>query len=196
MLEVRRIVNDIFTSNTYMLLDERYSCCWLVDIGDYKKIADALPQSMKVSRVCLTHTHFDHIYGINALQKAWPKCKVYTSEYGKEALYDDKKNFSKYHEASFTYEGEEVVVLHDGDTLELFSGIYMTAYETPGHCPSCLTYAVDNLLFTGDSYIPGVTVVTKLPQGNGKKAVKSIERILKLAEGRNICPGHGELLSK
>ena len=39
------------------------------------------------------HTHFDHTYGINALHEAHPECRVYTAEYGKIALYDDKKNF-------------------------------------------------------------------------------------------------------
>lgn len=41
--------------------------------------------------------------------------------------------------------------------------------ETPGHCPSCLTYYTDNYIFTGDSYIPNVKVVTKLPYGDKKK---------------------------
>lgn len=40
--------------------------------------------------------------------------------------------------------------------------------ETPGHCPSCLTYYTDNYIFTGDSYIPNVKVVTKLPYGDKK----------------------------
>lgn len=48
-------------------------------------------------------------------------------------------------------------------------------------------------MFTGDAYIPGVKVVTKLPKGNRKLAAESIERIESLAKGKNICPGHGEV---
>lgn len=47
-----------------------------------------------------------------------------------------------------------------------------------------------NYLFTGDAYILGVKVVTTLKGGDKKLAAKSVERILKLAEGKIICPGH------
>lgn len=51
MLEVRLNVNDIFTSNTWMLFDDCYDYCWLIDIGDYEKVADALPLGMEVTWV-------------------------------------------------------------------------------------------------------------------------------------------------
>ena len=192
MLGVRRIVNNIFTSNTYLLYDERYPYCWLIDIGGFDKIADAIPVGVQVRGVFLTHTHFDHIYGINTLHRAYPDCRVYTSEYGKIALYDEKKNFSKYHEASLVYQGENVKVLHDEECVELFPGISIKVYATPGHCHSCLTYVVGNWVFTGDSYIPGVKVVTKLPGGDRLLAKRSVDKILKLAEGKVVCAGHGE----
>lgn len=197
MLQVRQIVNNIFTSNTWLLLDDSYDYCWLVDIGDYKKVSDALPPEIEVRGLLLTHTHFDHIYGINALHhEAYPKCRVFTAEYGKNALYDEKKNCSKYHEASFTYNGYDVEVLNDGDQLEIFPRTILAAYSTPGHCPSCLTYVLDNWVFTGDAYIPGVKVVTKLPMGDRKLATESIEKIKSFAQGKIICPGHGSALKK
>ena len=179
-----------------MLFDDCYDYCWLVDIGDYKKVSDALPPGIKVKGLLLTHTHFDHTYGINALHEAHPECRVYTAEYGKIALYDDKKNFSKYHEASFTYNGDDVEVLYEGEQLEIYPDTILTAYATPGHCPSCLTYVLENWIFTGDAYILGIKVVTKLPMGDRKLAADSIERIKSLAQGKIICPGHGSALKK
>ena len=194
MLQVKQIVNSIFTSNTYLVFDDEYDYCWLVDIGDYTRVSEALPKGMKVKGLFLTHTHFDHTYGINALHKAHPKCIVYTSAYGWEALHDDKKNLSRYHEASFTYKGGEIVVLDEGNTVELFPKRKLIAYATSGHCPSCLTFCVGDYIFTGDSYLPGVKVVTKLPKGNKRQAFESIKKILHLAEGKTICPGHGEMV--
>lgn len=191
MLQVKQIVNNIFTSNTYILFDDDYDHCWLVDIGDFQKVADALPSGIEVKGLLLTHTHFDHTYGINKLHEAHPECRVYTAEYGKIALYDEKKNFSKYHEASFIFNGDDVEVLNEGDQLEIYPGMILTTFATPGHCPSCLTYVVGNWIFTGDAYIPGLKVVTKLPMGDRKLAADSIERIKSLAEGKKICPGHG-----
>jgi glyoxylase-like metal-dependent hydrolase (beta-lactamase superfamily II) len=192
MLEVRRIVNHIFNSNTYLLYDECYSYCWLIDIGDFDRVADAILVEVPVRGVFLTHTHFDHIYGLNALHRAYPECRVYTTEYGKVALYDEKKNFSKYHESPFVYEGIDVIVLSDEESIELYPGISMKVYATPGHCQSCLTYVVGNWVFTGDSYIPDVKVVTKLPGGDRILVKQSLDKILKLAEGKVVCAGHGE----
>lgn len=193
MLKVERIVNKIFTSNTYIVFDDDYDYCWLIDIGDFEKIADAIPAGMSIRGVFLTHTHFDHIYGINALHRAFPTCKVYTAEYGKEALYDEKKNFSKYHEIPLAYEGEEVIVLKEGQIVELYKDTNIIAYETPGHCASCMSYILNELIFTGDSLIPGVKVVTKLPGGDRTLAKQSKEKIILLSKDRTICPGHREM---
>lgn len=78
-----------------------------------------------------------------------------------------------------------VRVLKEGDKVFGFD-----VYETPGHNPSCLCYANDDVIFTGDAYIPGCKVVTNLPHCDGKLAQSSVERILKLSVGKCIFPGH------
>ena len=72
----------------------------------------------------------------------------------------------------------------------------MRVYSTPGHCPSCLTFQVENKLFTGDSYIPEVKVVSKLPKGNKNLAKVSEQRIIELSSGIDVCPGHGIVINK
>lgn len=196
MLEVKRIVNDIFTSNTYLLFEKRYSYCWLIDIGDYSKVADVLPQGVEIRGVFITHAHFDHIYGLNSLHLAWPDCNVYTSVFGRDALYSDKVNLSRYHECPIVYKGDSVNTMVDGEKIEIFPGVHLTSYETPGHSPCCLTYIVDNFVFTGDAFIPGVKVVTKLPGGNKIQAKHSIEKIKSLSQGKYIYPGHCDPISE
>ena len=82
-------------------------------------------------------------------------------------------------------------VLYDSDNIEIYPGIFLTAYETPGHCPSCLTYVLNNWVFTGDSFIFRVKVVTKLPKGDRFLAKESLEKIMSFSQGKMICPGHG-----
>ena len=74
----------------------------------------------------------------------------------------------------------------------MFDGTKVIVHYTPGHNPACLTYEVGDYLFTGDAYIPGVAVVTLLPEAEKSLAVRSQERIksLSLSPGRILCPGH------
>lgn len=140
--------------------------------------------------VLLTHAHYDHIYGLPRLLELWPLAKIYTNDFGKIALADDKLNYSKYHCDSIVIESKNVVVYNEGAKIELFDGVTAKVYHTPGHNPSCLTYEVGDYLFTGDAYLPGVKVVTTLKGGDKVMAAESVKRIMRLAEGKIICPGH------
>lgn len=162
MLQIKEIVNSLFTSKTYILYKEGCGLAWLVDTGDVEPaLAFLKEKGLEVAGVFITHGHFDHIYGLPSLVKHFPSCKVYATEYGKESLASDKLNMSRYHESSMTYEGDNVVVVHEGDEVRLFEDEpSMVFYETPGHNPGCLTMVMGDLIFTGDAYIPGVKVNT------------------------------------
>lgn len=190
MVQVKKIVGKLLSSNMYILFEDGVSDCWLIDIGDFSAIEKELANGWNVKGVFLTHSHFDHMAGINGLCKMFPDCKVYTSEYGRGALYSDKKNFSLYHEQSVVYEGENIEILRDGDIVKLFDEIDLYVTATPGHCPSCLTYYTDEYVFTGDAYIPDVPVVTKLPKGSRAQSAASIEKIQELTKTRIILAGH------
>ena len=189
MLVVKSAVGKVMDSVVYALSDGFSNDYYLIDIGDFDAAVNLLPKEATVRGVFITHGHHDHIFGINALKKAYPDCVVYASEECARMLASAKLNLSMYLEMPMEYMGE-VTILHDGDIVPLFEGINLTAIATPGHNPSCLCFEVENYLFTGDSYIPGVKVVTNLPGGNKKQAQESLEKILRIAEGRKLCPGH------
>lgn len=194
MLKVSHIVNSVFTSRTYILSQEGSSYVWLVDCGDVPPIVDMLSSlgddTSMIKGVLLTHVHYDHIYGLPRLKEKFPSLQVYTNEYGKKALTDIRLNYSKYHNDPIVYESENVVTCDEGSVIELFDGVQAKVCHTPGHNPSCLTYEVGDYLFTGDAYIPGIKVVTTLKGGDKVKAAESVERILRLAEGKVVCAGH------
>ena len=164
-----------------------------MDIGDVNPVLDSIPSDGILKGVFLTHTHYDHLYGLNQLVSHFPECIVYTSTYGKEGLFSDKLNFSRYHDDSITFSGSYVHILKEGNEIELFPGISLNVLETPGHDPSCLTYYTEQSIFTGDSFIPGLKVVTSFPHSNKADSETSVQKILTIAEGRDLYPGHGEV---
>lgn len=193
MINIGFITNTIFSSRTYWLTENRQKDVWLVDCGDCEEIVSRLPKDSRIVGVLLTHVHFDHIYGLNRLMQLFPDCKVYTNDFGQKSLIDPKRNFSRYHTDvdDFVFEyPESVVVVGEGEKIELFEGMYADVYFTPGHDESCLCYEVEESLFTGDAYIPGIKTVTTFPHSNKKKALESDLRISSIARGMIIYPGH------
>lgn len=189
MLVVEGIVNSIFDSMTWLLSDSENDKVWLVDCGDINRILEKAGRR-EISGVLLTHVHFDHIYGLPELLDCYPRCMLYTNKSGKETLANSKLNLSFYHEHPIEVDSSQVQVCGEGDEIVLIRGFKAKVFETPGHHPSCITYLLDNYLFTGDSYIPGVKVVSNLPGADKKMAIESLERIVALAQKRTICPGH------
>ena len=98
---------------------------------------------------------------------------------------------SRYHEIPVTYKGDNVLVVHDGESLKLFNNeASMNFYETPGRNPGCLTMVIGDKIFAGDAYIPGVGANTQLPHTNKEQAYQLMERIIKMAEEKTILFGH------
>ena len=189
------IVNQIFNSITYILPIGAEKECYLVDCGDVEKI---IVQGWKVRGVLLTHSHFDHIYGLNKLVEAFPEVLVYTNQTGKEGLVNDKWNFSRYHTEveNFVFSKmENVKVLEEGvQTLD--GDLHVNVLFTPGHDPSCISYIVEKNLYTGDAYIPGIEPFQKFPRSNKEQATESLVRLQELENkyGYIIYAGHPSIL--
>lgn len=193
MVKVGYITNQFFNSRTYILSTDSSDEVWLVDCGDVEQALERLAKGKRVKGVLLTHTHADHIYGINRLLELFPEATVFTNTFGQGALDDSRLNITRYHNEVpdlIISKRENVRVVGEGETIAVFEGVKAEVFYTQGHDASCLTYQVESYLFTGDSYIPGVPVVARFPQSNKKQAAASEARIQSLAEGLIVCPGH------
>lgn len=192
-MHIRSIVNSKFNSITYVLSDSGHKGVWLVDCGDIEKL-----NATEVIGVLLTHTHFDHIYGLNRLLDRCPEMKVYTNNFGKEGLFNPKLNLSKYFpdaepflfsrpESVYSLEGKPVLTVLDCEAHIL---------PVPGHDPSCLAFLIGDSLFTGDSLIPGTKVITSFPHSNRDEARVSEQKLQELGKQYEIFPGHATIIKK
>lgn len=191
-MRVDKNQHQVFTSNSYVLSTPESNQVWLVDLGVFDNVNHPSGSACKVGGVLLTHYHYDHIYGLNHLHEASPECGIFASAHTIQGLYDPKMNLSFYHEDPIVFKGPMPVEIRDGDEIRLFRGIRAVVYSTPGHNPGCLSFEIENYLFTGDAYIPFVQVVTKLKGGNKTVAASSLRKIRsRLHPGITLFPGHG-----
>lgn len=179
-------------SVTYVLYSEDIEYCVLIDCGEYESLEPILSTIGKqVRTVLLTHGHFDHIYGLLDLLKAYPNVLIGTTTEGHEEIQDSRKNLSLYHGFPVKISDYQPLIIRGGQTIHFDRLSDIEVISTPGHDVSCLSYKIDNHLFTGDAYIPGIKTFTKFPRGNKEKALESIAKLSKLeTNGCIIHCGH------
>lgn len=191
-MKVVRFINSIFTSNSYILFFDGSDYVFIVDPGDSKPLIDWLNNNNRsLQGVLITHSHFDHIYGMNDLLDLYPDIEIYASKYAKDGMMSSKLNSSYYTENPFVVKCENINIVDEGDTIYLCKDIVANVIYTPGHNNDCLSFAIEKNLFTGDALIPGIKVHTKSKYSNKTEAVNSIHRIIEQFENDIIIwPGH------
>lgn len=168
----------------------------IFDIGDTSPIFKYLQTSgLSTIALFITHTHYDHIYGIKDFITKFQDIPIYTSGFGKEAFKKPNWNFSRYHEDEISIDSDSIKVLEDGEKLRIFDYIDLEVIATPGHDKSCLSYLIGELLLTGDSYIPGIKVIDTFPNSNKTDAKLWYEKLESMSHNHIILPGHGEIVA-
>ena len=178
------------TSNMYAWRSDGF--VWAVDAGDASALLDYVGLNDQLVGVFITHAHYDHIMGLNELAAAFPNCLFYASDYAIAGIRSAKMNLSFYHEMPYEYHGHQCFTMPaQGVVLPNGLGV-VYGLPTPGHNQGALTFRFHQHFFTGDSFIPGIPVVTKLKSGNRQQ---NIETLLALRSSfqndAQIHPGHG-----
>lgn len=191
-MKIVRFVNSIFTSNSYLIFFEKSDSVFVVDPGDASPILEWITKNSKFLKgILITHSHFDHIYGVNDLYDIYPNVEVYASNFAKAGMFSAKLNRSYYTENSFVVKCENINVIEEGDKIELLGDIFANVINTPGHNNDCISFQIEKHLFTGDALIPGIKVYTRSKYGNKIQAENSIQRIIAQFDDKTmIWPGH------
>jgi len=189
-------VKGYFEVNSYFWIDERTGHGFLIDPGAQgAELAELIrEQGWTIEKILLTHGHFDHTGGIEALRRELD-IPVYIHENGAAYLEDTRLNLS-------AYSGEHVVVrdahyFQDGAVFALagHASPMLTAIHTPGHTPDSTNFydAEDGIAFVGETIFKGGPGTDQYPGGNQRQLVRSIiQRILTLPENTTLYSGHSD----
>lgn len=158
--------------------------------GDPAPILDYLrDHSLKLAAVCLTHLHFDHVYGVAALAAA-TKAPVYAPE-GDRPIADDPSSkggiWGMPPVAPFAWSPMPL-----GENK--FGSLSCLVLETAGHTPGgvSLYFAEQKCVFTGDALFYRSLGRTDFPMGDHAQLLKSIhEKLFTLPDDTTVYPGHG-----
>ena len=195
MVKVQTFHNSIvLQSCTYCIYEEVTKEGYLVDAGDAGPVLSFMnQQGIELKGIFLTHCHFDHVYGINEFLKALPGTKVFCSEGTKEGLQDENLNMAfMYQEEEFIGPADFNYNIIDRESKIICFKKHIEIIETSGHDKDCLSYIIDDNIFTGDSYTPYADVIYPWKHSNKEDAIKNEQFIKSLIASRNlkVYPGH------
>lgn len=106
-------------------------------------------KGLKLQWVLETHAHADHLSASAWLKTHFPGAKVAIGERIREVQETFKPVFDL--PESFKTDGSQFdKLLADGEVLKVGS-LSIETIATPGHTPACVTFKVDDALFTGDA---------------------------------------------
>ncbi|MDT9587468.1 MAG: hydroxyacylglutathione hydrolase [Candidatus Arsenophonus melophagi] len=142
--------------------------CVIVDPGSAKPVQQFLQQnSIKPVAILLTHHHYDHVDGVEALQRDYPELVVYgpmeTSHKG------------------------TTCIIKGGDQLN-FSGFSWKILSVPGHTLGHVSYYQKPYLFCGDTLFSGGC--GRIFEGTSAQMFHSIETLKSLPDETLICCAH------
>ncbi|MCY1713162.1 MBL fold metallo-hydrolase [Caproiciproducens galactitolivorans] len=190
-MKITEITGGVVPTNCYLLTDDATGDTAVIDPGfESPELTKAVMEAGagKVKAILLTHGHFDHILGVNAV-KELTNAVVYLYSDDVPFTSDNSLNLSTAITSQPVQAFKADVVLNDGDTIKLGS-LKIRVLHTPGHTIGSCCFVVEDAIFTGDTLMQCSCGRTDFPTGSYTQMLQSLKRLENLKGDYHIYPGH------
>lgn len=187
-MKIKTLHLGLIKTNCYLISTEKAAV--VIDPGfDRPGTLEFLNENADKQRlILLTHAHFDHIGGAEALREK-TGVQIGIGAPDAEGLSDTKLNLSDMFHAKinpfkpdFTYENGDKITVGD---------IEFKVISTPGHTAGGVSYLTEDKLFSGDTLFENSIGRTDFPGGDLKVLKRSVEKLFALPPETKVFPGHG-----
>ena len=168
----RQLFEKESSTYTYLLADEHSGDGVIIDpvwetLDRDKQVIDELGVNLKL--ILDTHVHADHITSAASLKQHYG-ARYGVSEVARVPLAD--------------------INIKHGQTLQI-GQLNIQCLSTPGHTNTCMSYVVDDRVFTGDALLIRGCGRTDFQQGNAEKLFDSVRQLLfSLPDETFVYPAH------
>jgi glyoxylase-like metal-dependent hydrolase (beta-lactamase superfamily II) len=178
-------------NNTYVLACTDTHAAAVIDVGFEPEavIAAAREAGLEVALLLNTHTHYDHVAGMRAVQQAlggeyW----VHPADVAMMDAFNAQGRMFGFPPVHLPDDPHE---LADGQTLSL-GRVTLRVLHTPGHSPGHVAFVAAEDVWSGDVLFAGSVGRTDLEGGSWPELERSVrEKLWPLGDAVRVHPGHG-----
>lgn len=198
------LVDPLTGSNGYVIAKDGEAL--IIDPNNFPLLqALLISQALCPKYVIITHEHCDHIAGLNQLRAQYSLI-VISSKACSDGLQSTTANMTRMMESYLYFKSNgKVLTKYPRFTCAPADITFADSYRftwaahqfsllrIPGHTPGSICIMADKTyLFTGDYFIPGEEVITRLPGGDSAAYERKGKPLLRqLPENTWVYPGHG-----
>lgn len=196
MLELRAFTFNAFSENTYLILNGQKDC-WIVDPGmnderETNAFLNYLQQEeLRPVSIINTHTHIDHILGVQALKDAYGI--PFGMHKAETLVLQGAKGSAMLFGLTLPVTPQPDFFIQEGTTIALGDDL-LEVRLVPGHSPGSIAfyYKEGQWAISGDALFAGSIGRTDLPGGDFDTLIRSIRaQLFTLPDETTIYPGHG-----
>ncbi len=177
MIEIFQIEVGMLSNLNELVADKKSGRCAVVDPAYEvdRLLREARERAWQIVAVLVTHTHPDHIDGVDELVRATgAEVFVGAGEAGRVRAEAPTAKVTELHGGERIAVGEEQI-----ETL-----------ATPGHTIAGISYLAGGAVMTGDTLFIGGCGRTDFPGGDPRVLWRSLQKLAALPEETRVYPGH------
>jgi hydroxyacylglutathione hydrolase len=176
-LDIFQTEVGLLSNFNYFIADKETRTCAVVDPAFEvdRLLRELSTRQWSVAALLVTHTHHDHIDGVEELARA-TGAPVYVGAGEHAGL-------------ARAAPSARLTALSGGEQIEV-GGLRIEAVPTPGHTVAGISYVVDGNVFTGDTLFVGFCGRSDFPGGDAATLWRSLQRLAALPEETRVWPGH------
>ena len=188
MLKIFSMVVGEYCENCYAVHDKQSLRSFIVDPGsEHERILDELKKhNIKPEFILITHGHLDHVNAVDAMVNEFG-IPVYIAEKDMTAVREGRTIFGTI--------VSDVQYINDGDIIK-FGDKDIKVISTPGHSMGGVCFAIDDIIFSGDTLFYTAVGRTDMYGGNYEEILRSVKnKLFTLPDNTVVLPGHGQSTS-
>lgn len=186
-MKIKKLTSKFLSANQYIITNDEKS----IIVDPCITYNETLKHSAKIEAIFITHGHCDHILELSSYLNK--NIKIYMHKKAYEKLISSYKNCSTMCGFDLVLNpnilDSENIIYVSNDEFELI-GKKVKTIENPGHTNCCVSFIIDDKMFTGDFLFRGSVGRTDLPTGNSVIMKQSLDKLKTYKEDYVVYPGH------